>query len=113
MLEQGLRARFGKGPQAVPGKVAQHSRRKGKGVRQPLFHAKYLDTQVQYPEIDDSPDSAYDPELEDYYDYEALGADKFDAQDGRFIESGYVGISDDIQLYEILDGGNHQMGGIE
>ena len=56
---------------------------------------------------------AYDPELEDYYDYEALGADKFDAQDGRFIKSGYVGISDDIQLYEILDGGNHQMGGIE
>ena len=63
--------------------------------------------------IQSSEHYAYDPELEDYYDYEALGADKFDAQDGRFIKSGYVGISDDIQLYEILDGDNHQMGGIE
>lgn len=56
---------------------------------------------------------SYDDELDDYYDYEALGADTLDTQDGRFIEDGYVGISDDIRLDEILDGDSHQMGEIE
>ncbi|HPE95689.1 MAG TPA: hypothetical protein PLT66_06465 [Bacillota bacterium] len=56
---------------------------------------------------------AYDSELDAYYDYEALGTDKLEAQDGRFIKGGYVGISDDIQLYEILDGDSPQMGGIQ
>lgn len=56
---------------------------------------------------------SYDEELDDYYDYEALGTDTLDNQDGRFIESGYVGISDDIQLYEILDGDSQQMGGLQ
>jgi len=56
---------------------------------------------------------SYDSELDDYYDYEALGADKLEAQDGRFINDSYVGISDDIQLYEILDGDSHQMGGLQ
>lgn len=56
---------------------------------------------------------SYDEELDDYYDYEALGTDTLDNQDGRFTESGYVGISDDIQLYEILDGDSHQIGGMQ
>lgn len=63
--------------------------------------------------IQRSGDYSYDEELDDYYNYEALGADKLDAQDGRFIDSGYVGISDDVQLYEILDGDSHQMGGMQ
>ncbi|MDD4495260.1 MAG: hypothetical protein PHV32_13130 [Eubacteriales bacterium] len=55
----------------------------------------------------------YDPELDDYYDYGGFGADKLDNQDGRFMSTGYVGIKDDIQLYEIFEQDSHQMGGIE
>jgi hypothetical protein len=45
---------------------------------------------------------AYDDALDEYYDYEALGADTVSNQGGKFTEYGYVGIRDKITLEDIL-----------
>ena len=42
---------------------------------------------------------AYDPELEDYIDFEACGLDHAQWQEGRFGEYGYVGYSGDERLF--------------
>ena len=55
----------------------------------------------------------YDPELEDYYMFDQFGEDTMSEQDGMFLEIGYVGIRDDIQLWEILEQDGQQMGGIQ
>ena len=52
--------------------------------------------------IKESGHYAYDDALDEYYDYEALGADTVSNQGGKFTEYGYVGIRDDITLDEIL-----------
>ena len=55
----------------------------------------------------------FDPELEDYYMFDQFGEDTMSEQDGMFLEMGYVGIRDDIQLWEILEQDGQQMGGIQ
>ncbi len=50
----------------------------------------------------------YDDSLDEYYDYEALGADTVSNQGGKFTEYGYVGIRDDITLDEILGENENQ-----
>ncbi len=64
--------------------------------------------------IKESDEYNYDPELEDYYDYERFGDDIMEQQDGMFMDGGYVGISADIQLWEILEPREEeqQMGGM-
>ncbi len=63
--------------------------------------------------IRDSGRYDYDPELEDYYMFDQFGEDTMSEQDGMFLEMGYVGIRDDIQLLEILEQDGQQMGGIQ
>ena len=52
--------------------------------------------------IKESGHYAYDDALDEYYDYEALGADTVSNQGGKFTEYGYVGIRDEITLEDIL-----------
>ena len=63
--------------------------------------------------IRDSGRYDFDPELEDYYMFDQFGEDTMSEQDGMFLEMGYVGIRDDIQLWEILEQDGQQMGGIQ
>ena len=63
--------------------------------------------------IRDSGRYDYDPELEDYYMFDQFGEDTMSEQDGMFLEMGYVGIRDDIQMWEILEQDGQQMGGIQ
>ena len=44
----------------------------------------------------------YDSELDDYYNYEALGEDTADTQGGKFTSYGHIGIKDDLKLSDIL-----------
>ena len=64
--------------------------------------------------IKDSGSYSYDDALDNYYDYEALGADTEGNQNGRFTSYGYVGIKDDVTLDEILgeESDEMTMGGI-
>ena len=52
--------------------------------------------------IKESGHYTYDDALDDYYDYEALGADTVSNQGGKFTAYGYVGIRDEITLKDIL-----------
>lgn len=52
--------------------------------------------------IKESGHYAYDDALDEYYNYEALGADTAENQGGKFTEYGYIGIRDDVTLEEIL-----------
>jgi hypothetical protein len=62
--------------------------------------------------IQESGEYTYDPELEDYYLYEQFGEDRVNEQNGMFLESGYVGIKDDIEIADIIDESGPRMGGI-
>ena len=62
--------------------------------------------------IQESGEYTYDPELEDYYLYEQFGEDRVNEQNGMFLESGYVGIKDDIEISDIIDESGPRMGGI-
>ncbi len=61
--------------------------------------------------IKDSNEYSFDPALEDYYDYERFGEDIMAEQDGMFFDFGYVGVSDDVQLWEILEPNDEQQMG--
>ena len=85
--------------------------------------AEHLDSFTFAPGIDNTEDLgmyfikesgeySYDPELEDYYLYEQFGEDRFNEQNGLFLESGYVGIKDDIEITDIIDEYGPKMGGI-
>ena len=85
--------------------------------------AEHLDSFTFAPDIDNTEDLGmylikesgeytYDPELEDYYLYEQFGEDRFNEQNGLFLESGYVGIKDDIEIADIIDESGPRMGGI-
>lgn len=85
--------------------------------------AEHLDSFTFAPEIDNTEDLgmyfikesgeySYDPELEDYYLYEQFGEDRFNEQNGLFLESGYVGIKDEMELTDIIDEYGPKMGGI-
>lgn len=50
----------------------------------------------------------YDDELNEYYNYEALGEDIADTQGGKFTSYGYIGIKDDLKLSDIF-GENEEM----
>lgn len=62
--------------------------------------------------IQDSGEYTYDPELDDYYRYELLGEDRVENERGIFLDSGYVGIKDDIEITDIIDEYGPKMGGI-
>lgn len=62
--------------------------------------------------IQDSGEYSYDPELEDYYQYELLGEDRVENERGLFLDGGYVGIKDDIEITDIIDEYGPKMGGI-
>ena len=62
--------------------------------------------------IQDSGEYSYDPELEDYYQYELLGEDRVENERGLFLEGGYVGIKDDIEITDIIDEYGPKMGGL-
>ena len=85
--------------------------------------AEHLDSFTFAPGIDNTEDLgmyfikesgeySYDPELEDYYLYEQFGEDRFNEQNGLFLESGYVGIKDDIGIADVIDEYGPKMGGI-
>ena len=62
--------------------------------------------------IQDSGEYSYDPELEDYYQYELLGEDRVENERGLFLDGGYVGIKDDMEITDIIDESGPRMGGI-
>jgi len=62
--------------------------------------------------IQESGEYTYDPELEDYYLYEQFGEDRVNEQNGMFLESGYVGIKDDMEISDIIDESGPKMGGL-
>ena len=62
--------------------------------------------------IQDSGEYSYDPELEDYYQYELLGEDRVENERGLFLDGGYVGIKDDIEITDIIDEYGPKMGGL-
>ena len=62
--------------------------------------------------IQDSGEYSYDPELEDYYQYELLGEDRVENERGLFLDGGYVGIKDDMEITDIIDEYGPKMGGI-
>lgn len=85
--------------------------------------AEHLDSFTFAPEIDNAEDLgmyfikesgeySYDPELEDYYLYEQFGEDRFNEQNGLFLESGYVGFKDNMEIVDIIDKSGPKMGGI-
>ncbi len=85
--------------------------------------AEHLDSFTFAPDIDntedlgiyliqDSGEYTYDPELDDYYRYELLGEDRVENERGIFLDSGYVGIKDDIEITDIIDEYGPKMGGI-
>lgn len=48
----------------------------------------------------------YDEQLEDFYNYEMFGNSLLEYQEGKFIDSGYVGVDDDsLTLADILETG--------
>ena len=62
--------------------------------------------------IQDSGEYSYDPELEDYYQYELLGEDRVENERGLFLDGGYVGIKDDMEITDIIDESGPRMGGL-
>ena len=44
----------------------------------------------------------YDPELEDFYDYEKYGQSRVESEDGQFLAGGYVRFKGDISMEELL-----------
>ena len=85
--------------------------------------AEHIDSFTFAPDIDntedlgiyliqDSGEYTYDPELDDYYNYELLGEDRVENERGIFLYSGYVGIKDDIEITDIIDEYGPKMGGI-
>ena len=44
----------------------------------------------------------YDPELEDFYDYERYGESRVESEDGQFLADGYVRFKGDISMEELL-----------
>jgi hypothetical protein len=76
-------------------------------------NVKYTEDLGRYM-IQKSGSYKYDEDLEDFYDYEMFGNHLLETQEGKFIDCGYVGISDDVTLFEILkqDENDLTMGGI-
>ena len=85
--------------------------------------AEHIDSFTFAPDIDntedlgiyliqDSGEYTYDPELDDYYNYELLGEDRVENERGIFLDSGYVGIKDDIEITDIIDEYGPKMGGL-
>ncbi len=44
----------------------------------------------------------YDPELEDFYDYEKYGESRVESEEGQFLAGGYVRFKGDISMEELL-----------
>lgn len=85
--------------------------------------AEYIDSFRFIPDIDNtealgtfliqkSGEYYYDSRLGDYYNYEQLGEDKVEEERGKFLDSGYVGIKDDIDITEIIEESGPKMGGM-
>ena len=64
------------------------------GVRSPEEYGRYL--------IRDSGYFAYDPNLEDFYDYEKYGLQQMAQEQGCFTEQGYLSCQSEQSLEELL-----------
>jgi hypothetical protein len=93
----------------------QNATRLAENIDSFLFvpNVKYTENLGRYM-IQKSGSYKYDEDLEDFYDYEMFGNHLEETQEGKFIDCGYVGISDDVTLSEILkqDENDLTMGGM-
>ena len=62
------------------------------GISTPEEYGKFL---IQKSE-------QYDPELEDFYDYERYGQSRVESEEGQFLAGGYVRFKGDISMEELL-----------
>lgn len=66
-------------------------------VRTPAEYGRYM--------IQDSGHYEYDPNLEEFYDYERYGKLRMEKETGAFMEKGYVAYCGTLTLEELMAGG--------